>query len=106
MLVSAPLVERGLLCPTRATGYRVPASGNGSVRKCISVVIFRSRAERFTRGSIARKRHQVIHFQTYADFFANSMIVMSFVPSHHNHAIGEKIGIRLEMDHLVVFTRG
>jgi iron(III) transport system ATP-binding protein len=32
--------------------------------------------------------------------------VMSFVPSHHNHAIGEKIGIRLEMDHLVAFTRG
>ncbi len=31
--------------------------------------------------------------------------VMSFVPSHHNHAIGEKIGIRLEMDHLVAFTR-
>ena len=32
--------------------------------------------------------------------------VMSFVPSHHNHAIGEKIGIRLEMDHLVAFVRG
>ena len=32
--------------------------------------------------------------------------VMSFVPSHHNHAIGEKIGIRLEIDHLVAFTRG
>ena len=31
--------------------------------------------------------------------------VMSLVPSHHNHAIGEKIGIRLEMDHLVVFPR-
>jgi iron(III) transport system ATP-binding protein len=31
--------------------------------------------------------------------------VMSFVPSHHNHAIGEKIGIRLEVDHLVAFTR-
>ena len=31
--------------------------------------------------------------------------VMSFVPSHHNHAIGEKIGIRLEIDHLVAFTR-
>ncbi len=31
--------------------------------------------------------------------------VMSLVPSHHNHAIGEKIGIRLEIDHLVVFTR-
>ncbi len=31
--------------------------------------------------------------------------IMSFVPSHHNHAIGEKIGIRLEMDHLVAFPR-
>jgi iron(III) transport system ATP-binding protein len=31
--------------------------------------------------------------------------VMSLVPSHHNHAIGEKIGIRLELDHLVAFLR-
>ena len=31
--------------------------------------------------------------------------VMVLVPSHHNHAIGEKIGIRLEIDHLVVFPR-
>jgi iron(III) transport system ATP-binding protein len=31
--------------------------------------------------------------------------VLSLVPSHHNHAIGEKIGIRLELDHLVAFRR-
>lgn len=31
--------------------------------------------------------------------------VMTFVPSHHNHAIGKKIGIRLEIDHLVAFRR-
>ena len=31
--------------------------------------------------------------------------VMSLVPSHHNHALGEKIGIRLEIDHLVAFRR-
>jgi iron(III) transport system ATP-binding protein len=31
--------------------------------------------------------------------------VMSLVPSHHNHAIGERIGIRLEIDHLVAFRR-
>jgi len=31
--------------------------------------------------------------------------VMSIVPSHHNHAIGERIGIRLELDHLVAFRR-
>jgi iron(III) transport system ATP-binding protein len=30
--------------------------------------------------------------------------VLSLVPSHHNHAIDEAIGIRLELDHLVVFA--
>ena len=29
--------------------------------------------------------------------------IMSLVPSHHNHRIGEPIGIRLEVDHLVTF---
>jgi iron(III) transport system ATP-binding protein len=31
--------------------------------------------------------------------------VLSLVPSHHNHAIGEKIGIRPEIDHVVAFPR-
>ena len=31
--------------------------------------------------------------------------IMSLVPSHHNHAIGEKIGIRLELDHVVAFPK-
>ncbi|MES2830566.1 MAG: ABC transporter ATP-binding protein [Pseudomonadota bacterium] len=29
--------------------------------------------------------------------------VLSLVPSHHNHAIGEHIGIRLDVDHVVAF---
>jgi iron(III) transport system ATP-binding protein len=29
---------------------------------------------------------------------------LSLVPSHHNHPIGEKIGIRLEADHVVAFS--
>jgi len=29
--------------------------------------------------------------------------VLSLVPSHHNHALGENIGIRLEADHVVAF---
>ncbi len=29
--------------------------------------------------------------------------VLSLVPSHHDHAIGEKIGIRLDADHVVAF---
>ena len=31
--------------------------------------------------------------------------VLSLVPSHHNHAIGEKIGIRLDVDHVVAFRQ-
>jgi iron(III) transport system ATP-binding protein len=28
------------------------------------------------------------------------------VPSHHNHSVGEKIGIRLDVDHVVTFQTG
>jgi iron(III) transport system ATP-binding protein len=32
--------------------------------------------------------------------------VLALVPSHHNHALGEKIGIRLDVDHVVAFRPG
>ena len=31
--------------------------------------------------------------------------VVAHVPSHHDHAVGERIGIRLELDHIVTFAR-
>ena len=31
--------------------------------------------------------------------------ILSLVPSHHNHAIGERIGIRLDVDHVVTFRQ-
>jgi len=31
--------------------------------------------------------------------------VLCIAPSHHNHKIGEQIGIKLELDHLVIFQR-
>ena len=36
---------------------------------------------------------------------SNGEKVFSLVPSHHDHSIGEAIGIRLELDHVVVFPR-
>ena len=33
----------------------------------------------------------------------SGQLVLSLVPSHHNHAIGERIGIRLDVDHVVAF---
>ena len=36
---------------------------------------------------------------------ASGATLLSLVPSHHNHAIGERIGIRLEIDHVVTYKR-
>lgn len=37
---------------------------------------------------------------------ASGAHVLSLVPSHHNHALGERIGIRLDVDHVVTFHEG
>ena len=31
--------------------------------------------------------------------------ILSLVPSHHNHALGERIGIRLDADHVIAFNQ-
>ncbi|WP_174875789.1 ABC transporter ATP-binding protein [Vogesella oryzae] len=36
---------------------------------------------------------------------ASGRSVLALVPSHHNHAIGEAIGIRLELEHLIAFRQ-
>lgn len=36
---------------------------------------------------------------------ASGQHVLSLVPSHHNHTLGEKIGIRLEIDHVIAFKK-
>ncbi len=33
----------------------------------------------------------------------NGVVLGCFAPSHHNHAIGERIGVKLDVEHLVVF---
>ena len=45
------------------------------------------------------RRHDDIRFLIVGD----GAEVLALVPSHHNHAIGEKIGIRLDIDHVVAF---
>ena len=31
--------------------------------------------------------------------------ILCLAPSHHDHQVGEEFGVRLELDHLVVFKR-
>ena len=35
---------------------------------------------------------------------ASGRKILALVPSHHNHALGERIGIRLDVDHVVAFA--
>ena len=54
------------------------------------------------RAEVAKKTFRGADFM-YTLTLASGTQVISLVPSHHDHAIGEMIGIRLEIDHVVAF---
>lgn len=51
---------------------------------------------------VKHKTFRGSHF-LYTLELSNGEQVLSLVPSHHDHKLGEPIGIRLEIDHLVAF---
>jgi iron(III) transport system ATP-binding protein len=55
-----------------------------------------------THGIVRHKAFRGAEF-LYTLELASGATVLSMVPSHHNHRIGEAIGIRLDMDHLIAF---
>ncbi|MEZ5703207.1 MAG: ABC transporter ATP-binding protein [Burkholderiaceae bacterium] len=56
------------------------------------------------KAQILRKSFRGSEF-LYTLRLASGETVMTHVPSHHNHAVGEWIGIRAEVDHVVTFER-
>jgi len=56
------------------------------------------------QATIVRKAFRGAEF-LYTLKLDGGLTVMSLVPSHHDHGVGERIGIRLEMDHIVTFAR-
>jgi iron(III) transport system ATP-binding protein len=57
------------------------------------------------KAQIVRKAFRGSEF-LYTLRLAGGMEVMAHVPSHHDHKLGEWIGIRPEVDHVVTFARG
>lgn len=57
------------------------------------------------KAQIIRKAFRGSEF-LYTLRLASGETLMTHVPSHHNHALGEWIGIRAEVDHVVTFARG
>ena len=56
------------------------------------------------RARIVRKAFRGSEF-LYTLELANGLTVMAHVPSHHDHAMGEWIGIRTQVDNVVAFAR-
>ncbi|AON55570.1 ABC transporter ATP-binding protein [Herbaspirillum seropedicae] len=56
------------------------------------------------RARVVRKSFRGAEF-LYTLALENGQTLLSLAPSHHDHAVGEWIGIRLEVTHLVTFAR-
>jgi iron(III) transport system ATP-binding protein len=56
------------------------------------------------RAEVAQKAFRGASF-LYTLQLPGGSRVLSLVPSHHDHAIGESIGLRTQIDHLVVFAK-
>ncbi len=57
------------------------------------------------RAEVVERAFRGAQFR-YKLLLPSGATALSFVPSHHDHAIGERIGIRLDAQHLVGFPRG
>ena len=55
-------------------------------------------------GEILSKQFRGSHF-LYQVVLPSRQQLYCFASSHHNHALGESIGIKLDLDHLVMFPR-
>jgi iron(III) transport system ATP-binding protein len=56
------------------------------------------------KAEIVRKAFRGSEF-LYTLRLASGLMVMAHVPSHHDHTVGEWIGIRPQVDHVVTFAR-
>jgi iron(III) transport system ATP-binding protein len=114
----ADFVGQGVFLPGTVTGRDEVQIELGRVRgpvppECANgaLVDVLTRPDDIVHDDASPMRAQVVHkaFRG-AEFLYTLQLpsgerVFSLVPSHHDHAIGEPIGIRLDMDHLVAFPR-
>jgi len=54
-------------------------------------------------GKILSKQFRGSHF-LYRVMLPSKQVLYCFASSHHNHSLGEAIGIKLDLDHLVMFA--
>ena len=110
----ADFVGQGVFLPATALdGQRIEIElgvlkGNFQEKENLEVLL---RPDDVVHDDAAPTQAEVVHkaFRgaeiLYTLRLASGRKVLALVPSHHNHALGERIGIRLDVDHVVAFRR-
>ena len=109
----ADFVGRGVFLPAKARGPNELEIELGVLRSerpvnggAVEVLL---RPDDVVHDDAAPTQAEVVHkaFRgaeiLYTLRLASGRKVLALVPSHHNHALGERIGIRLDVDHVVAF---
>ncbi|HWA39797.1 MAG TPA: ABC transporter ATP-binding protein [Burkholderiales bacterium] len=110
----ADFVGQGVFLPARALGADrieielgvLPRAGAREGAGELEVLL---RPDDVVHDDAAPTRAEVLHkaFRgaeiLYTLRLESGRKVLALVPSHHNHALGERIGIRLDVDHVVAF---
>ncbi|HEX6296302.1 MAG TPA: ABC transporter ATP-binding protein [Burkholderiales bacterium] len=108
----ADFVGQGVFLPAKARGSGQLEielgllQGNGNGKENLEVLL---RPDDVVHDDAATTQAEVVHkaFRgaeiLYTLRLASGRKVLALVPSHHNHALGERIGIRLDVDHVVAF---
>jgi iron(III) transport system ATP-binding protein len=110
----ADFVGQGVFLPAKILGAReieielgvLPRNGSGAGASALEVLL---RPDDVVHDDAAPTRAEVLHkaFRgaeiLYTLRLESGRKVLALVPSHHNHALGERIGIRLDVDHVVAF---
>jgi iron(III) transport system ATP-binding protein len=100
-------IELGLL-PLQNRTDRVLATASADARREVKVllrpddVIHDDASE--IKAAVVRKSFRGAQF-LYTLELPSGQPLLALVPSHHDHPIGERIGIRFDADHVVTFTR-
>jgi iron(III) transport system ATP-binding protein len=98
-------IELGILEGDIPNGCQVGCDACG--KGCLADVLLRP--DDVVHDDDAPTRAEVVHkaFRgaeiMYTLRLESGRKVLALVPSHHNHALGERIGIRLDVDHVVAF---
>ncbi|HVL35185.1 MAG TPA: ABC transporter ATP-binding protein [Burkholderiales bacterium] len=109
----ADFVGQGVFLPARALSEHeleielgVLRAGASGAQGDVEVLL---RPDDVVHDDLAPTQAEVVHkaFRgaeiLYTLRLASGRKVLALVPSHHNHALGERIGIRLDVDHVVAF---